>query len=112
YLRIARETQKFSIGEYQVGRITGKSTVNVAHPIKDRDTGEFFGVVFLALDLNWLNQLAARAELPDGSTLTVIDRKGTLLVRYAVGDSEKDWVGRALTNRHVDSKLLQSGLDA
>ncbi len=112
YFRIARDTQKFAIGEYQVGRITHKSTVNVAHPIRDRDTGEFFGVVFVALDLNWLNQLAARAELPDGSTLTVIDRKGTVLVRYAVGEAEKDWVGQSLTNRAVIMKFLKSGAEA
>jgi len=109
YFQIARDTKKFGLGEYQVGRITGKATVNLAHPINGRDGGEFMGVVFVALDLNWLNQHAARAELPDGSTLTVIDRKGTVLVRYSMRDSGEDWVGRSIADRPGTSHLLKSG---
>src|SRR5262245_22855395 len=37
YFQIARDTQKFAIGEYQVGRLTAKPTLNMAHPIKDRE---------------------------------------------------------------------------
>jgi signal transduction histidine kinase len=53
--------------------------------------GEVKGVVFAALDLAWLNKLAAEAQLPQGSTFTVVDRNGTILARYP--DPEK-WVGQ------------------
>jgi signal transduction histidine kinase len=111
YFQMARDTGKFVVGEFQVGRITGKSTLNMAHPIRGRDPGRFYGVVFVALDLNWLNQLAARAELPDGSTLTVIDRQGTILVRYSVPDSGKDWVGESLATNSRVLGFLKSGAE-
>ncbi len=109
YFKIARDTQKFAIGEFQLGRITGKPTLNMAHPIRGRFDGQFHGVVFLALDLNWLNQLAAKAELPDGSTLTVIDRDAHILVRYSIPESDRNWVGESLKSNPGVMKFLKSG---
>ena len=109
YFKIARDTQKFAIGEFQLGRITGKPTLNMAHPIRARFDGQFHGVVFLALDLNWLNQLAAKAELPDGSTLTVIDRDAHILVRYSIPESDRNWVGESLKSNPGVMKFLKSG---
>lgn len=112
YFQLARDTQKFAIGEYQTGRVTGKPTLNMAQPIRDKETGNFLGVVFVALDLNWLNQMAARAELPEGSTLTVLDRNGTVLVRYSIPEANQNWIGVSLTNRSSIMKFLKSGVEA
>jgi signal transduction histidine kinase len=112
YFQIAQDTRKLAIGEYQVGRITGKSTLSMALPIRGRDSGQFHGVVFVALDLGWLNQLAARAELPDGSTLTVIDRNGTILMRYSVPESGGDWAGQSLAGDARVMSFLKSGTEA
>ena len=109
YFKIARDTQKFAIGEFQLGRITGKPTLNMAHPLRGQSSGQFHGVVFLALDLNWLNQLAAKAELPDGSTLTVIDRDANILVRYSIPESDRNWVGESLKSNPGVVKFLKSG---
>ena len=109
YFKIARDTQKFAIGEFQLGRIAGKPTLNMAHPIRGRFSGQFHGIVFLALDLNWLNQLAAKAELPDGSTLTVIDRDANILVRYSIPESDRNWVGESLKSNPGVVKFLKSG---
>jgi signal transduction histidine kinase len=112
YFQSARDTAKMAIGEYQVGRITGKVTLNMAHPIRGRDADRFYGVVFVALDLNWLNQMAAREELPDGSTLTLIDRNATVLMRYATAPSDRDWVGLSLKDNPRVMALLKSGVEA
>ena len=109
YFKIARDTQKFAIGEFQLGRITGKPTLNMAHPLRGQSSGQFHGVVFLALDLNWLNQLAAKAELPDGSTLTVIDRDANILVRYSIPESDRNWVGESLKSNPGVVNFLKSG---
>jgi signal transduction histidine kinase len=106
YFQLARDTGKFAVGEYQMGRITGRPSFNMAHPL--RVDGKFAGVVFAALDLKWLNQLAARADLPEGTTLTLIDRKGTILVRYQSPDPGKSWVGHRITNE-VFLKFLAEG---
>lgn len=92
YFRRARETRDFAIGDYQIGRVTGKATLNFGYPILD-DAGRVPAVVFAALDLAWLNQLAGQAGLPPGSMLTVIDRNGTILSRYP---DDGKWVGKLL----------------
>src|SRR5512145_1525130 len=92
YFRRAFEARDFAIGEYQVGRITGKASVNFGYPVLD-DSGSVHAVVFAALDLAWLNELARQAELPPGTMLTVIDRNGTILSRYP--DDEK-WIGKLM----------------
>jgi signal transduction histidine kinase len=102
YFRRALETRDFVIGEHQVGRITGKATVNFGYPILD-DAGHIRAVIFAALDLTWLNQLASQAGLPPGSMLTVIDRHGTILSRYP--DEEK-WVGKLMPESLVLKAIL------
>ncbi|HLC42019.1 MAG TPA: ATP-binding protein [Methylomirabilota bacterium] len=88
----AARTRDFAIGEYQIGRITGKATINFGYPVLD-DAGRVRAVVFAALDLAWLNELASQAGLPPGSVLTAIDRHGTILSRYP---DQAKWVGKLL----------------
>lgn len=105
YFRRALETGEFTIGDYQVGRVTKRATINVAQPAVDEDK-RVQAVVFAALDLDWLNRFVSDARLPAGSTLTVVDGKGTILVRYP--DSER-WVGKALPEDSIVKTLLQDG---
>jgi signal transduction histidine kinase len=91
YFRRARETREFAIGDYQIGRITGKATLNFGHPVLDR--GHVQAVLFAALDLAWLNELAPRVGLPTGSMLTVIDRNGTILSRFP---DQAKWIGKSM----------------
>jgi signal transduction histidine kinase/CheY-like chemotaxis protein/HAMP domain-containing protein len=88
----AFKTCAFSIGDYQIGRITGKPSVNFGHPVLNEE-GKVKAVVFVALDLTWLNQLPAKVQLPLGSTLTRIDQSGMILARHP--EPEK-WVGKTL----------------
>ena len=102
YFRSALETRDFAIGEYQVGRITRKATVNFGYPVLD-DAGHVRAVVFAALDLAWLNELASQAGLPPGTMLTVIDRNGTILSRYP---DEGKWVGKLMPEPLVLNAIL------
>ena len=100
YFRRARATRDFAVGDYQIGRITGKSTLNFGHPVFVN--GHLRVVLFAALDLTWLNEFAGRVGLPAGSMLTVIDRHGTVLARYP--DHAK-WVGKSMPESVVLKKL-------
>ncbi|MBD2000040.1 response regulator [Leptolyngbya sp. FACHB-541] len=102
YFRLALANRDFAIGEYQVERITGKSTLNFGYPILD-ESGKVRAIVSAALDLDWMDRLAAEAELPEGSTVTVTDRNGTILVRYP--DSQ-DWVGKSVPNAPITQRIL------
>jgi signal transduction histidine kinase len=84
----------FAVGEFQIGRVTGKAAINFGYPIFDAD-GRVQAVVFAGIDLGWLNRVMAAAELPKGALLLVFDRNGVILASYPpnpraeVGQSER-----------------------
>ena len=116
YFQRALKTRGFAVGDFQIGRITAHPVVVFAHPDYDA-TGKLQTMVFAALDLTWLNQIAAKAQLPAGSTVTLFDSQGVILSRYP--DPEK-WIGQSrrdapltriiLTRRSADT-AEETGLD-
>ena len=110
----AVRNRSFGVGEFEV-TAAGRPVLVVGSPILSA-AGEVTGIVSARLDLSWLNNVAAEAQLPSGSTLSVIDHNGTVLVRYP--DPEK-WVGRSLPEapivevvlRDHEGVSLASGLD-
>ncbi len=101
YQRIV-QAREFVVGEYQIGRLSGKAVIVLGYPVLDA-TARLQGVVATALDLAWLNRLATEAELPPGSALTVMDRNGTILARHP--DPEK-WVGKSFSNAPIFRDVL------
>jgi len=99
YFRRAKGEKSFAIGDYQVGRVTERGSVNFGFPILNR-SGEVDGVVFAALDLVWLTQLTGEARLPGGASLSILDSQGTILARFP--DPEK-WSGKPVP----DAPLFQ-----
>lgn len=75
--RASDEARDFAIGEYQIGRLTGKATINFGAPITG-PAGEVHAVVFAALDLGWLAQRVGEQQIVPGSRVTVFDKKGTV----------------------------------
>jgi PAS domain S-box-containing protein len=83
YFQRALSSHAFSIGDYQVGRITGARTVNLGYPVLD-PSGRVQAVVFAALDLAWLDgsDYALQKLLPQGAAWTKVDTHGTILARH------------------------------
>jgi len=79
YYREALATNRFAVGRYALGRITGKPTVGVAYPVTGDD--EPTAVLAASIDLTLLGHTATRARLEPDATFTVLDRSGTILVR-------------------------------
>jgi len=102
YFQRALKTRKFSVGEYQIGRITGKPGLNLGYPIID-NTGKVNAVVFVALDLTWLNHITAEADLTNNSVISLIDSDSTILARYP--ESEK-WVGKGMPDASLVKTIL------
>ncbi|MGE3270144.1 MAG: ATP-binding protein [Chloroflexota bacterium] len=90
YVQRAIATQRFAVGDYQVGRASRTSNLNFGYPILAND-GTVRAVAYASLNLDWLNEYAAEARLPAGGALTVLDASGTILARYPDPDA---WVGR------------------
>jgi PAS domain S-box-containing protein len=102
FFQRALQARDFAIGDYQSSPVSDRATLGLGYPVID-DMGQVEAVIFASLDLTWLNQLAAEAQLPEGSALTVIDRNGTILVRYP--DPEV-WVGKSLPEAPIIEAVM------
>jgi len=82
YFQQAAVSDDFVVGEYTVGKVSGQAVLPFAQRIKDRQ-GQVRGVMVTTLRMDWLRaQFAAKlAEFPPQSSLTIIDKGGTILVR-------------------------------
>jgi diguanylate cyclase (GGDEF)-like protein len=103
YFQRAMRSRDFGIGDYQVGRITGIPAINFGYAIRN-EAGNIIAVVYAALNLSWLDQLAGGVELPAGSTVIVVDSRGTVLAHHP--DSAQ-WTGKSLR----DAPLIKTLLD-
>ncbi|WP_322798436.1 GAF domain-containing protein [Thermoflexus sp.] len=81
----ALETAAFSVGEYQIGRITGKPVLVFGVPLL-QPSGEIWGVLFAAIELQELNELLALFPLPSGAWSAILDVQGTILARWPEGE--------------------------
>lgn len=82
----------FAIGDYQIGSVSGKANVNYVYPLHD-EAGNAEVLIYAGLDVAWLNQLAAKAHLPEGWILTVRDHNGVILARHPDSDQ---WMGKII----------------
>ncbi len=86
----AVSTRTTAVGDFQSSPLTGMPDVVIAQPILAAN-GAVEGVVAAAIGLEPLNDIASRAGLPAGRTLTLTDRQRRILARYPY---DKQWIGR------------------
>jgi hypothetical protein len=112
YFQRAVETRGFGVGEYQIGRVSHRQSINFGYPLLDKE-GKTEGVVYLAIDLEWLNQFAATVQRPSGSTISMFDGEGTILVHRPL---PQKWVGKSIVGLIQSPKQITgkpvSGADA
>lgn len=97
YFRMAVDSGKFTVGVFQVGRVTGEASLNFAYPVLDTDK-RVIAVVYAALNLDtFIEQGELRREAERwggaGRVVSILDRNGTLLAQYPrtgsrIGDRE------------------------
>jgi signal transduction histidine kinase/ActR/RegA family two-component response regulator len=107
-------TRTTAVGDFQISPVTNMPDVIIAHPLVDK-SGAIAGVVAAAISLDPLNDIAARAQLPAGSALTLLDRQRRILARYPDG---RKWIGQVMpaeaaglfASTHVQGRF-DTGLD-
>src|SRR5262245_60958155 len=80
YLANALMTGAFTVGEFAVGRRSGRNVLHFALPFH-ADNARIGGVIIASLSLDWLAQYLAHKDVPRGDALTIADRDGTVLAR-------------------------------
>ena len=79
--RRAVESGSFAVGDYVMGRMTGKPLVGIGQPIHAEE-GALGGVIIAGLDAARLGEMAARVAMPPGASVLLLDRAGTVLARH------------------------------
>ena len=85
----ALTAKTFAIGDLDLRGASGRRSVGFALPMLG--AAGVNSIVYAALDVAWITQLAAESHLPGDVALSVVDSKGMLLARFP--DNEK-WVGK------------------
>lgn len=116
YFRQAIDTHKFSVGDYQIGRATGKESVNIAYPVMDGHN-EITAVLFVAIDLEWMGNVLSNIRNPDSSSLCLVSRTGSVLSlrphnKKQIGKTLKDSpLGKALFAHNANGSVESVGPD-
>jgi signal transduction histidine kinase len=97
YFQRARATKQFVVGEYVVGRQTGKGSLPFALPVIN-DAGAVQRVVIATVDLALVSRGLASADWPAEATIIITDRARTILAMHPGAET---WVGQSLKNDPV-----------
>ncbi|MEI6211318.1 MAG: response regulator [bacterium] len=90
-----QQKRAFVVGDYQIGKVTGRPGINFAFPLPDQPAEAPVASVYLALDLAHLSHLlAAVPQIPDAA-IVIMDQRGTILARHPEGEK---WVGQRQSN--------------
>lgn len=79
FTRVLR--QEVRVGEFEISKIVGAPTINLALPIVD-DTQQVRGAVFASLNPTWLREFAQVQKLPADSTFALVEREHAFALRY------------------------------
>lgn len=103
WFQSALKSENMVISEGLTSRTLNQSVVVFAKAMRS-DTGRVTEVLFLSLDLSWLQQELAHAELPEEARLVLVDSSGMVLVYHPDDD------GRA--NRNIAQTPLFQAITA
>jgi signal transduction histidine kinase/CheY-like chemotaxis protein len=101
YFQRALSTKAFVVGEYIVGRQTGRASLPFAVPLLDL-TGEVRLVVFATVDLRRFTEMLAGEDWPADATLFVTDRNHTVV---AMHPGAEKWIGQSLKDGPVTERI-------
>ena len=103
FLRV-HNTGTFVVGDFSIGRVTGKPSLYFASPVIGVD-GKMQSIVFAAANTQSLDDFAAESSMLSNGVAILFDRTGVVIAHSV---DPKRWVGRSLR----ESKLGQAVLNA
>ncbi len=117
YHRVALANRQFTVGNFVVGRLTGKPVVGLAYPVDASETSDPTGVLAAYLDLDELANRAYELGMPRAATFTVVNRDGVVMARVPARQEGPDTAGAVVPasfpapTGEADAPYLAQGLD-
>lgn len=95
------EIRKFVVSDVVV-QASGRAVQTFGYPVYD-ERNTLQAVIVAGLDINYLNEFSTRAQLPEGSVITIFDSQGKILARYPDTD---EWVGQTIPDHPMIKAVL------
>ncbi|MGD8724988.1 MAG: histidine kinase, partial [Desulfobacterales bacterium] len=104
WFRRALESGDFTVSDFHVGLISGIPVLVLSYPFQIIEGGPL-GVVYAALDLQWLNRYTFNigSQLPTSYTIIQIDENAVVLARQP---DAAQWIGRSMIENSSFKKIL------
>ncbi len=109
YYQDAVRSGAFSSGEFSVGRIGKKPVMTFAQPVTDASR-ELTGIIAVSLDLDHVQSLFEKINLPRGSSFSLLDHKGVIILRNSRDPFSEQLVGKRDTREELFS-MMEEGPD-
>ncbi|MDY0040512.1 MAG: PAS domain-containing protein [Desulforhabdus sp.] len=95
------EAKDFAIGQSR----DEKATLNVSYPVLD-DAGNIRAVLFAALEMAQINQLAYQIQLPAMAEFFMVSRSGNILAHMP---KHEEWAGKSIRELPILAQILTKG---
>jgi signal transduction histidine kinase/ActR/RegA family two-component response regulator len=80
YFQRVVQTKQFSVGDFQISRLTKEPVLNFAAPVLDQQ-GRLARILYASLKLSRLSESIERIRVPESGAISVLDRNGSVLAR-------------------------------
>ncbi len=109
WFKQAQLDRGFSVGEYALGRLTGRPVITFSYPIFELDSDTIKYFVGTSLDLARISAPITTVQLPESTTFAAIDRQGVILYRYPEDDG---WIGQSVATPELVQEIVSKGTGA
>jgi hypothetical protein len=82
YIQQALATRDFSIGEFQVDRAAGVTSINFAYPVIHPVTDETVGLAVAVVSLDWWSKRLSESRLPENTVAYITDHEKKIIAAY------------------------------
>lgn len=104
YFQGAKQTGRFSSGEFVISKSLNKPTIHMAYPVVDQD--RFNGVIIVGFDLDVMRTTFEHAQLSEDANYVLVDHQGVIINR---GKDPANLIGKPIP---ADSlKYMEGGPD-
>jgi len=99
------QTREMIISDVIISHTLGTPVIALGKAMRDAG-GHVTSVFYLSLGLEWLEQEVTRTQLPEGASLTVVDGRGAVVLRYP---DQAAWTGKSAAYLPVVQHTLTEG---
>lgn len=107
YFKEALSSRRFTVGEYVVGRVSGKKALTLSVPVFDYEK-RLKGVAYVGLDLARVDQRFKALKLDPAVKVFLVDASGLLLASTGSAQSE---IGKVLADEGLRALLADTGVE-